>query len=448
MSKKKGGKSEPPETVDETIPDEGSVASEPVDEAGTGNDADFSVETDTQPEPEPEPSSHAPVQAKRGGSAVSGLAFILAVAALGASAYLWMQQQRILDQQAQPVDTGIDAQLAAIASEARQRDQQLSQITRSIESQRTQIGNQLKQIDRSQGEVRNRLGAYDQALASMQGISSESRETWILSEVEYLLEIAGRRVALLGDVDTALVAMTQADQRLATLDDQRLTSVRAGLSREIQALRATSRPDITGISLKLGSLAAASADFSLRGDHPDAPEPQSDEQPAGVDRAMSLVGDALGSLVRIQRTDESITPLLAPKEQYFLYQNLELMLLTARIALLKGDEISYRESLRSARSWLETYFDTAASDVRAAISDLVELESSDIKPNVPQIGAALQQLRAVRSTPDAVVVPALDENPDPVVSDPVIPDRAVPDLAVPDPATPESESQDNVEPDQ
>ena len=260
-------------------------------------------------------------------------------------------------------------------------------------------------------------------MANIQGISNVSRDTWVVSEVEYLLEIAGRRADLLGDVDTAPAAMIEADQRLATLDDHRLTPVRAALSREIQALQATSKPDITGISLKLGSLAAASADFSLRGSHPDTPRPQSDEQPAGVDRAMSMVSEALGSLVRVQRTDDSITPLLAPEEQYFLYRNLELMLLTARIALLKDDETNFRESLRSARSWLETYFDTGANDVRAAISDLVDLESREVKPNVPQIGAALRRLRAMRSAPEPVAIPVVEErDANPVAPDPVTPD--------------------------
>jgi uroporphyrin-3 C-methyltransferase len=135
--------------------------------------------------------------------------------------------------------------------------------------------------------------------------------------------------------------------------------------------------------------------------------------------------------------------LLAPEEQYFLYRNLELMLLTARIALLKSDEASFRESLRSARSWLETYFDTAANDVRTAISDLVALESSDVKPNLPQIGAALQQLRAMRSSPGPVAVPASDKLPDSVAPDP---EAAGPET--PEPEALDPETQDNVETDQ
>ena len=89
--------------------------------------------------------------------------------------------------------------------------------------------------------------------------------------------------------------------------------------------------------------------------------------------------------------------------------------------MLKGDETNYRESLRSARSWLETYFDTAANDVRSAISDLIDMESSEIKTHVPQIGGALGQLRALRSSPDPIAV---------------------------QPATPDPEAQGNVETDQ
>ena len=50
--------------------------------------------------------------------------------------------------------------------------------------------------------------------------------------------------------------------------------------------------------------------------------------------------------------------MLPPSQQYFLYQNLQLQLETARLALLRQETIIFHSSLETAVEWINNFFDT------------------------------------------------------------------------------------------
>jgi len=85
---------------------------------------------------------------------------------------------------------------------------------------------------------------------------------------------------------------------------------------------------------------------------------------------------------------------LTPKESFFLYQNLQLQLETARLAAMRHDEASFTASLKTARSWLDKYFDSESTDVTAFAASLEGLSGLDIDPPLPDISSALTALRA------------------------------------------------------
>jgi len=71
---------------------------------------------------------------------------------------------------------------------------------------------------------------------------------------------------------------------------------------------------------------------------------RSDEQPlARLSREIWL---DMKQLVRIQNMENPDAPLLSPTQAYFLRENLRLRLLSARIALLRHDEVTYKADLK------------------------------------------------------------------------------------------------------
>jgi uroporphyrin-3 C-methyltransferase len=215
---------------------------------------------------------------------------------------------------------------------------------------------------------------------------------WMRTEAEHLMQAANIALQLNHDPATALVALEAADQRLTELADPTLMNVRAKLAEEIAALRALEHPDVEGIALTLGSLAARVELLPVAGVAKEEPAAAATTQSAWQ-RAVAKLGAALKSMVSVQRTSGGGLPILAPEERFFLYRNLELELESARLAALEGDAANYDQSLQSAQRWLETRFEKDNPGVQSAIAALAELQTVKLVTSWPDISGSLAELR-------------------------------------------------------
>ena len=108
---------------------------------------------------------------------------------------------------------------------------------------------------------------------------------------------------------------------------------------------------------------------------------------------MKLTGESPLQLVRIRNDMESQRPLLPPEQQYFLRENLRLMLYGAQQALLQGSMPTFQQNLKSAQHLLKEYFDISSQAVIAAQDDLGKLQGMRIVTDLPDITASLTTLR-------------------------------------------------------
>jgi uroporphyrin-3 C-methyltransferase len=233
-------------------------------------------------------------------------------------------------------------------------------------------------IDREIEIVRNQTLETVDALQRLATGDAFTSHRWMRAEAEHLMQSANIALTLNRDAATALAALEAADERLARLDDPALTAARARLAEEIAALRALPRPDLAGVALTLGSLAAR-------------------VEQSAWSRALTRVGAALKSMVSVQRTTGGGAPVLAPEERFFLYRNLELELESARLAALRGDAANYRQSLEAARRWLETRFARDDPGVQSALAALAELQGVELVTSWPDISGSLDELRHAES---------------------------------------------------
>ena len=216
---------------------------------------------------------------------------------------------------------------------------------------------------------------------------------WMRTEAEHLMQAANIALQLNHDPATALVALEAADQRLTELADPTNMNVRAKLAEEIAALRALEHPDVEGIALTLGSLAARVELLPVAGVAKEAPAAAPAATQSAWQRAVAKLGAALKSMVSVQRTSGGGLPILAPEERFFLYRNLELELESARLAALEGDAANYDQSLQSAQRWLETRFEKDNPGVQSAIAALAELQTVKLATHWPDISGSLAELR-------------------------------------------------------
>jgi uroporphyrin-3 C-methyltransferase len=97
-------------------------------------------------------------------------------------------------------------------------------------------------------------------------------------------------------------------------------------------------------------------------------------------------------LIKIQRHDKAIEPLLSAKEQTLARQHIQLLLEQARLAILNVKPMVYKTSLQEAQQWLIRDFDNNDRGVKNAINTLNDLEQINLTVVLPHLDQTLNQL--------------------------------------------------------
>jgi uroporphyrin-III C-methyltransferase len=316
------------------------------------------------------------------------LALIIAFASAGGALFTWWQVDK-------------DREAAALQrTEAADRLSDLRELLSSAQERLATQERRLGALDQEADERRRALEALDgglrQARARLEALAREEagpERAPSIAEIEFLLLLASRELALGDNPRVALAALREADRRVGRLEEPGLADVRAAINDEIAAVEAVAEVDIEGIALRLASLARRVEGLPLRASLSPAPAERAVRDLSGWDRFVDRLRGLGAGLFRIRRTDAPAAPLLAPDESFFLYRNVELDLKSARLAALARDPGNYAASLDAARRALEEYFELRDEAVRSLLAAIEELEERDIAPQWPEISRSLALLR-------------------------------------------------------
>lgn len=383
---------------DMTPPDPIAIGTTATREPGAAGDA-----TDATRDSQPAPSAVA--APTRSSGIVAWLLVVLLAGALGYGGWLlWdlRQNQGAL----------LQAQDHAL--------RRLMRLTSELENQGSQTATRQSDLarvmQRASSDLAALQGRIDNSEQLMGRITEElqgGRTRFALASVEQLLLLASDRLQLQQDVRSALLALQIADQRLGTMNDPRLFRVREAIARERAALQALPRPDLTSASLTLSSLIDRAATLPLRA----RIEPRvfggglrggnsAAQDTATVDTAWyQRIGDAirtaLANLFVVRRDDKAGNlRLLPPEDEAVIVHVLILKLESARVALLRGETASLRESLGSAADWLRRFFRDGDPGVEASLAEIERLQSLELSAPAPDLSESLTLLRqAIESAP-------------------------------------------------
>jgi uroporphyrin-3 C-methyltransferase len=360
-----------------------------------------------------EPQDVEAKQQKRSGGFIGWLALLVAVIALAAIGMDYLRDRAAADD---TVESGaaiasvgsavrtLQDSVASMQQNVRELSDQLAARDREIADLRRQLDDRLQQIESLHG----RLSAVEGNVASLQGISTGARDAWLLAEAEYYMQIANAQLQLAGNPQLARHALELADERILQLANPALTGVRRALSDELRALELMDKPDTAGVTLTLASLAdqVDSLPLKMEIDLADDTDASVDPDLTGTDRALASLRSAFSNVVSVRRTDEALKPLIAPEAQYFLRANLALQLQAARLAVLRGEETIFRQSLDDAAAWLREYYNTESDSVQSALETIAGIRGSVFSQSLPDISESLRLLRQfnvleeTRTTPD------------------------------------------------
>jgi len=356
---------------------------------------------DTQPEP-------APRRSRR--FSVTGLlALTISTAALAGVGWLYLTRNSVADIEfASPDDVaetrrdiaalgdtiaGLEERVDALAMledlTATARSRLEADLRRDIEG----LQDRLSTYD----SLPPRVGNLEGAVAAIRGIEAGARDTLLLAEAEYYLKIANALLTLGGDVALAKVALGMADERLVSIGNPALNNVRQAISDSVTALEMTEQVDVESNAMLLASLARLVDSLPLKPVEGETERVQTgadeDAEPGVAGKTWAAVKEAVFGAVKVTRPGDESTPLLLPGTEPLIRANLTLQLQAARLALLRGQQSIFDQSLEDADAWLQQYFDADSLQVQSARTTLTEIRDVSLDSSLPDISEPLSLLR-------------------------------------------------------
>lgn len=241
------------------------------------------------------------------------------------------------------------------------------------------------------------LRALGRRIEALQGGSLDAREIWLRERAEYYLVLAGTELALGNGVPSTIAALELADDVLRDIGDPDLLDVRTAIASELQDLRAVDVPDLAGLASEIGGLIRRVPDLPMRAAAPEnfgAEEENLDDIEPGLGRLWARTRGAVTSIVRIERQEEPVGPILTESERRIARRQLELELEIARAALIDARQADYRAALVAADAILDRDFARGVQSIVEARRLLGNLMQAELAPPLPDIGDSLTLLRA------------------------------------------------------
>lgn len=356
--------------------------------------------TDKQPAEQPAPAENKAENQSKADKQPSGLpgkvALLLALIAVAGVGYLyWLQLQSgqtIINSQ-QQISADVEAQLQ---NSQQQLNGQISDLNNQISQLKSKANADAANIE----ELQNRLTRSIQQITATQ---QNTRKDWIIAEAEYLLRLANQRVLMEQTPQGALKLLRSADKILKETDDVTIYAVRKALAEDIAALEAVPELDTEGQFLRISALNGQVDNLKLipLSEQHKLPEIVADVSnesftatwSENLQQAWAKIADKFNQLIVIQDRDAPVEPLLSPQQNYYLKQNLHLMLEQAQLSLLQRQQGTYLNSLDKAENWIGTYFEASDSTTKALLKSIAELKQVEVAPQLPDISGSLTTLK-------------------------------------------------------
>jgi uroporphyrin-3 C-methyltransferase len=268
---------------------------------------------------------------------------------------------------------------------------------------RTEVAASVERENQARAELRKQLQPLaelpqkfrdlETAQEELRARAERPQRAWSRAEAIYLVELAQRRLRFDRDLPTAIVALELADARLASLHDSSLQPVRERIAHDLQALRAVPDPDRTGLIARLSAIETQIDQLPLKGTlvGKRSNDISSDATQSLFERLWQSIVATLDRMISVRRIKDSHSEIVTLEEQSLRRLHLSLLIYTAKQAVTRNDQISYKSTLTEMQAWLAQYF-AESPTVDGANQDMTAMLAVDIAPPLPDISVATQLL--------------------------------------------------------
>ncbi|WP_233575528.1 uroporphyrinogen-III C-methyltransferase [Noviherbaspirillum saxi] len=294
-------------------------------------------------------------------------------------------------------------------------------VAKSLQDSTKELQAKVNVLESRQTEAQSQQLALEQLYQEL----SRNRDDWALAEIEQVLSTAGQQLQLAGNVQGAVIALQNADNRLSRTDKPQFIIIRRAIAKDLERLKALPVVDLTGIALRLDSIIGQIDAMPLLSDEKPA-LPATQPKPsrrAEKNAAASPTGKGNGNsdwiadledkwhswtnemwteirqLIRVRNVESPDALLLSPTQAYYARENLKLRLLNARLALLTRNEPAFRSDLNAAQDVIAKYFDTRARQTQTTQALLRQVQASNLSIEMPTLSESLNAVRNYKAKP-------------------------------------------------
>ncbi len=277
---------------------------------------------------------------------------------------------------------------------------QISQLEDQINAMHAQLDKRLNEaeaattakVELAYNKADTELGQQQKSIKSLQvalaDVKGRRPNDWLLAESDYLVKLAGRKLLLEKDVESATLLMESADQRISVLNDPSLMPLRKEMAKDITALKSVPLIDKDGLALRLISLQQQVDELPLANAIlPEAPITEksvvSEDINDWQNNIVTSLKDFSEQFITFRTRDGNVIPLLSPKQHYYLKENIKGKIETAIRAIYQENKGIYQASLKVADEWALQFFKLDDPAVTQFNKTIKQLATKNIEVKYP-----------------------------------------------------------------
>ena len=255
-------------------------------------------------------------------------------------------------------------------------------------------------LSKEQAHQLNKLKSNIEKALENRSTHNSSVGNWSIAEVEYLIRMASQRILMDKDPVIAIELLNAADHILEQMDPLTSLSLRDSLASDILSLKTVNQPDFEGIYLGLNAkiqlvdnLAFPRQAFKVEREENAFKKTNLESTSSQVISFWQRFKTSLSQYIDFRKESDVMIPILLPREEYYLRQNLILSLRQAQIALLRRETAVFTASVGDALRWLNQFFQRDEPTTLAMREGLLELRDLDLEYEIPYISASIEEVR-------------------------------------------------------
>lgn len=343
-----------------------------------------------------QPEVRETVVVKKGGTGLALLALLIALGLGGAGYYFGQQQVDKMQQKLTALESKVAQQVLAQPVDLPSFDKERQQIEQLVATSSASV--------EKLAQLKSELTIKDQAISALQTqinrLNTASKEEqpndWLLSEADFLLNNALRKLVIDNDVDTSISLLKVADEVLTKVSDPRVISARTALNGDLKQLLEVNNVDQNAIMQRLSQLTTMLDEMDVLdvnfGESQNTSTQLSDSIEDWKENAEKSATSFLNHFIRITPRNANDKVLLAPNQDIYLRENIRLRLQIAIMAVPRQQDELYKHSLETVASWVRSYFDTNTEVAQNFLKSVDELAEQSIYVNVPNQLSSLNVL--------------------------------------------------------